>query len=97
MFLPIIILTWTAILLSQNRKVIKQDIERLHYYSFLNFSRSIVLNRSFRNIIYYRLGDLSVLSKLFLKPNLTLHIFTKDIGPGLLIAHGDATYINAKK
>lgn len=55
-----------------------------------------MLNKEFRNVVYYRLGSISYLPSLLLKPNPTLHIMTKDIGPGLIVVHGDATYINAK-
>ena len=51
----------------------------------------------FRNVLYYRLNPIvSSFLKLFLKENSTLHIGCQDIGPGLLIVHGDATFIYAK-
>lgn len=35
--------------------------------------------------------------RIFFKDNPTLHISTKKIGAGLLVVHGDSTFINAKE
>lgn len=59
--------------------------------------KQLLLNKEFRNVMYYRLGSISYLPGLLLKPNPTLHIMTREIGPGLIIVHGDSTYVNAKK
>ena len=54
-------------------------------------------NKEFRNIFYFRIGSLATVANFFLRENPTLHIMTKEIGPGLIVVHGDSTYINAKK
>lgn len=58
--------------------------------------KTLLFNREFRNVFYYRLGIVSYFPSLLLKPNPTLHIMTKDIGPGLIVVHGDSSFINAK-
>ena len=60
-------------------------------------------NRTYRTIFFYRLnsGNFSgrflgrVLSG-FYRPLSSLKIFTRDIGPGLFIEHGECTIISAK-
>lgn len=48
-------------------------------------------------MLYYRLPRcISGLLKCFLPENKCLHIATPNIGGGLLVIHGDATYIYAK-
>lgn len=68
----------------------------LQINSCKNGLRLIIENKKFRNIVYYRLGKISVLSNIVLRENPTLHIMTKDIGPRLIVVHGDSTYVNAK-
>lgn len=54
----------------------------------------------FRNLLYYRLGGIRVISRLlrfFLPPLPTLYIWTPKIGGGLFIQHGFATVIAAKE
>ena len=51
--------------------------------------------KTFRNVLYYRLGKFCIILK-YIKPVPTCEIKTKDIGPGLFIEHGGATYISAK-
>lgn len=51
----------------------------------------------FRSLFYFRLGWPSRLVSWLCPPEPTLHICTRDIGPGLFIQHGFATIITAKK
>jgi serine O-acetyltransferase len=50
----------------------------------------------FRNVVYFRLGWPSQLVAWLCRPEPTLHICTRHIGPGLFIQHGFATIITAK-
>jgi serine O-acetyltransferase len=96
---PILLLIFVLYYLSKNKQLIDADIARLNSYSSAGKAvlRLVILNKEFRNIMYYRLGTISILPKIFLRENPTLHIMTKEIGPGLIVVHGDSTYVNAKK
>lgn len=52
---------------------------------------------AFRNICYYRMGRRQYAVRWLCPPMNTLFIHCKDIGGGLLIQHGFATIITAKK
>ncbi|MDX6203440.1 MAG: serine O-acetyltransferase [Frankiales bacterium] len=58
----------------------------------------------FRNLYYHRLGRQGIPGKLLgrgfalvYRPELTLFLWTEDIGPGLFIQHGFATIVSAKR
>jgi serine O-acetyltransferase len=51
----------------------------------------------FRSVFYFRIGWPARLVQWLLRGESTLHIATRDIGPGLFIQHGFATIIVAKK
>lgn len=61
----------------------------------LNFTYILLFCRTFRNVLYYRIGKMSYLLK-YIKPVPNCEIHTKSIGPGLFIEHGGATYISAR-
>ncbi len=83
--------------MSANKRIIDEDLSRLtNVDKWGGIIKQLLLNKEFRNVVYYRLGSVAFLPSLLLKPNPTLHIMTREIGPGLIVVHGDATYINAK-
>lgn len=96
---PVLMFLYGAYLSSPRKSVIDEDLSRLTNVNSMRGGvgviKQLLLNIEFRNVVYYRLGSISFLPGLFLKPNPTLHIMTKEIGPGLIVVHGDATYINA--
>jgi serine O-acetyltransferase len=58
----------------------------------------------FRNLYYHRLGRAGIAGKvtgrllaLVYRPELTLFLWTEDIGPGLFVQHGFATIVSAKR
>lgn len=63
---------------------------------FWSFVYVLLKCKTFRNVMYYRVGRKSFFLK-YLRPEVTCEIGTRDIGPGLYIEHGTATYIAAKK
>lgn len=97
LYSPVLLLCLVMYLFSSNKTLITSDMERLNCNTLVGFLKLLLYNREFRNVFYYRIGVSSRIPKLFLRENPTLHIMTKEIGRGLLIVHGDATYINAKK
>lgn len=70
-------------------KKYSSDLKALIYLMLLH-------EKSFRNVFYSRLGKIRYLLKLILWENNTCHISSKNIGGGLFIQHGDATYISPK-
>lgn len=64
--------------------------------NFLAFVYAMCFYRTFRNVLYYRIGKLSLFLK-YVRPIQTCEIKTPNIGPGLFIEHGGATYISAKE
>lgn len=91
---------------SLNRHLINDDIA--HWQEILGWHgsaesmlRRLLLEKpEFRNLLYYRLGGIRLISRLlrfFLPPLPTLYIWTPEIGGGLFIQHGFATVIAAKK
>ena len=60
--------------------------------------------REFRNLVYHRISRAGLAGKLAARaialvfhPERTLHLATRDIGPGLFIHHGFATIVAAKR
>lgn len=94
---PILFFCMIAYYLSKNKLIIDADMHRLGYQKWVGVIYLLLKNKEFRNIFYYRIGDLAVFATVFLRGNPTLHIMTKEIGSGLIVLHGDSTYINAKK
>jgi len=94
-----------SFLLCPRKQLIKEDMD--HYkevtgisgnYKFL-LCRLFVERPEFRNLFYYRLGNmrgLVILLKFIAPPIPTLYIFTPSIGGGLFIQHGFATILAAK-
>ena len=86
---------------SQRKQLIYKDLHKYHTHCRHNGFWKIFLcivfgERSYRNVLFYRLKHNAVFIRPFLQPNPTLHIHTPEIGSGLLVVHGDATYVYAK-
>ncbi len=100
---PIWALCLVAVYLSKNKKIIWSDLKRYSEYHNGIWSRSKTLilrllfsEKAYRNVFYYRINPIvASCLRFFLNENQTLHITTRDIGEGLLVVHGDSTYINA--
>lgn len=99
---PILIYSYICFCLSPNRSLIEMDLGVYNVFFrfkaiFLKLASCLLFyDRYFRNVFYYRLGNFSFPIKLILNENKTLHIMTKKIEGGLLIVHGDCTFINAE-
>lgn len=94
---------------SPKRAVIEHDIQR--WVECINAGREADTRQAqlawlvakfphFRNLLHHRLNSGSrfhgLLAKLLYKGEPTLHLETKDIGPGLFIQHGFATIVAAE-
>ena len=91
---------------SKNKVLIDEDLDHWREILRWNCDNTNLLKRllrekpEFRNLRYYRLGGIRVISKLLkwlLPPLPTLYIWTPSIGGGLFIQHGFATVIAAKQ
>jgi serine O-acetyltransferase len=96
-------------LLSNAKEVIRADSDR--WMELLHLERRSPLGNllfllgsypEFRNVYYYRIwrGSLfaaavSLVFKLFFKPEATLHLRSPEIGPGFFTQHGYATSVGA--
>ena len=63
------------------------------YYRFLFL---MTFYPEFRNLYYYRVGNLSIILHVFCRRMDTLFLAAQSIGPGLFIQHGFATIVAAK-
>lgn len=91
---------------SKHKLLIEEDLE--HWKEILNLSgtypeiikKLFVEKQEFRNLFYYRIGGIRVISRIMrviFPPLPTLYIWTENIGGGLFIQHGFATVIAASK
>jgi serine O-acetyltransferase len=94
-------LLWWA---SKRRSTIEKDVDRWRqvYYPDQQAGWTTWVNLmarfpEFRSVFYFRIGWPARLVQWLLRGESTLHIATRDIGPGLFIQHGFATIIVAKK
>lgn len=98
-FLPIIIFYP----LYKNNQRLVMDVNRwMNNNDSLNFKIALLLYKykEFRNLFIYRNNNHKILKrwiKFWFPPEETLYIVTPDIGGGLYIQHGFATYISAEK
>lgn len=95
---PVCAVCALIVLSSSNRQSIYEDASRVGLAGIKSVIYNLLFGeKSWRNVLYYRLNPLcSGFLKLFLKENKTCHIATSSIGGGLLIVHGDCTYIYAQ-
>lgn len=96
-------LLWIIVKENKNIKLIEQDMlvwlrinHRKDDFNYSSFVWLILKCVTFRNILYYRIGKISVPFRYFFRPLNSLYIDTKKIGGGLYIQHGFATIIAAK-
>lgn len=88
--------------LHKNKKIIQSDTIRwlksckINYYRPIGFIYLLSFNPEFRNLFYKRIGLLGNILNIFCPKMSTLFIATENIGEGLFIQHGFATYIAAK-
>lgn len=91
---------------SKNKGLIDEDLNHWREILGWNCNNTDLLTRllkekpEFRNLFYYRIGGIRVISRLLkflLPPMSTLFIWTPKIGGGLFIQHGFATVIAAKE
>ena len=93
-FLPI----WPLCLIGyyQNRAFIDADLKGISVSAGgKNLIVTLLHNKTFRNVFFFRIGTLGKIVKLYMHELESLHIMTSKIGKGLIVVHGDSTYINA--
>lgn len=102
---PFLIPALITFALSKNKKLMIEDLRRSytligkeyksHFKAFVFMM--LMYEKSFRNVFYNRVGTSRFFLRILLRENPSLHIGTrKNIGGGLFVQHGDATYIYAK-
>ena len=106
-FLPIssfrLLPHWVIFNLSKKRNIINDDI-KIWLKSFqlenlgvhVGFFFLMTYYPEYRNLFYKRIGYSQFLVKFLCRPMNTLFLYTKDIGPGLMIWHGFSTILHAK-
>lgn len=62
----------------ERRCIIDADLYRLQYRGGLNLLRVLVINKEFRNVLYYRFGKIGIILNFFMKGNPT-YIFFLDL------------------
>ena len=72
------------------------EICKINYYRPIGFIYLLSFNPEFRNLFYKRIGLLGNILNVFCPKMSTLYIATENIGEGLFIQHGFATYMAAK-
>ena len=92
-FLPV----WPLCLMGyyQNRDIVDADLKGITPPGYKNLIITLLRNKAFRNVFYFRIGTLGRIAKLYMREQDSLHIMTRKIGKGLIVVHGDSTYINA--
>ena len=81
----------------KHRSLIDSDLLRIvDKANFFTLCKVLLSSTSFRNTLYYRIGQWQYLFYLVFPPQSNLHIFdTSNIGESFKIVHGDGTYVNA--
>lgn len=95
-FLPV----WPLCLIGyyKNSEYVDADLKGIHVPSGGgNLILTLLQNKTFRNIFYFRIGWLAEIINVYMHKQESLHIMTKKIGKGLIVVHGDSTFINAKE
>jgi serine O-acetyltransferase len=95
-FLPI----WPLCLIGyyKNREYIDADLKGISVIGGgRNLIKTLLQNKPFRNIFFFRIGWLGKIIKVYMHEQESLHIMTQKIGKGLIVVHGDSTFINAKE
>jgi serine O-acetyltransferase len=95
-FLPV----WPLCLIGyyKNREYIDADLKGISVIGGgRNLIKTLLQNKPFRNIFFFRIGWLGEIIKVYMHEQESLHIMTEKIGKGLIVVHGDSTFINAKE
>ena len=81
----------------EKKDVISSDLLRIvDKANFFMLCKVLLSSTSFRNTLYYRLGQWRYLFYLVFPPQTNLHIFdSTKIGKAFKVVHGDGTYVNA--
>ena len=81
----------------KHRSLIDSDLLRIvDKANFFMLCKVLLSSTSFRNTLYYRIGQWRYLFFLVFPPQSNLHIFDSSrILEGFQIIHGDGTYVNA--
>lgn len=82
----------------RHKEFVESDLRRINPQGGLqNLIKVLLRNKPFRNVFFYRIGTLGKIISLYMHPLSSLYITTNIIGKGLIVVHGDSTYINAEK
>ena len=95
-FLPV----WPLCLIGyyRNREYIDADLKGISVIGGgKNIIKTLLQNKAFRNIFFFRIGKIGEIIKVYMHEQESLHIMTQKIGKGLIVVHGDSTFINAKE
>ena len=96
-FLPV----WPLCLIGyyKHREILDADLKEISVPSRggINLIHTLLRDKAFRNIFYFRIGGLGNVIKIYLHEKESLHIMTDDIGKGFMVTHGDSTFVNAEK
>lgn len=95
-------------LLSSNRTTVYADLDRWsQVYGFGNsrnlkqrillFAHLMTWIPEYRNVFYLRAGIPGKLLSILCRPMSSLDLGDTNIGPGLIISHGEGTFVQAKK
>ena len=91
-------------LLCSNRHIVWADLDRWPHRTapprnlmerILLFVDLMTWEPQYRNVFYHRTGLQGMLLSILCRPMYSLHLGDTKIGPGLLIWHGDGTFVSA--
>src|SRR3974377_1974882 len=95
-------------LLCSNRHIVWADLDRWGYFNYfrhgpprnlieriLLFVKLMTWLPQYRNVFYHRTGMPGMLLSILCRPMSSLKLGDTKIGPGLLIWHGDGTFVSA--
>lgn len=96
---------WLLYALVRNNKRFDMDLKRWAEWKtqcpyknrYMTFVFMMTEYKEFRNLCYYRMGFVQHFLHWLCPPSETLRLYTKDIGGGLRIQHGQYTNINAER
>lgn len=93
---------WLVVKRHKNRELIQQDMlvwlnvnQKQVVFTIGSFVWLMRRCNAYRNLLYYRIGQINFLYLLIYRPLNSLYIYTPKIGGGLYIEHGFSTIISA--
>ena len=100
---PLLLLMVLATVCSSQKQIIENDLMRweingnylLNWNVYLKLSMLLICKREFRNLFYKRIGRISYLFRIILRPLDNVSITACQIGPGFVMIHGFMTIINS--